>query len=134
MCTICTKQLMVKSRASINKSVYFHFPTQCLSDVLTKYFTEDSQMKLYRGTVKVIMKRGKSKIPLDVSHSVIDNFELNTSGWVGCSPAREAYQAYYSAEIKLNETFNSFVSNYRRGYQGPNTARAQIGAKFNTRM
>ena len=90
-------------------------------------------MKLYRGTAMLIMKQSCGKIPLDVSDSVIATFELNTSGWVGCSPGKESYQAYYATEIKLNETFNIFVSNCRRGYQGLNTARAQIGAKFNTR-
>ena len=111
----------------------FLFPSQHLSDMLTKYFTEDAQMKLYRDTVMQIMKQSCGKIPLDVSDSVIATFELSTSGWVGCSPGKETYLEYYATEIKLNETFNIFVSNYRRGYQGLNTARVQIGAKFNTR-
>ena len=48
------------------------------------------------------------------------------------SVAREAYNKYYSVEIDLNRTFNKFVSNYHLAYQGPNTARAQIGAKLDT--
>ena len=48
------------------------------------------------------------------------------------SAARDAYNKYYSDEVKLNDTFNRFASNYRLAYQGPNTAHAQIGAKFDT--
>jgi len=46
--------------------------------------------------------------------------------------ARKAYNKRYKAEIELNETFHRFVSNYRLAYQGPNTAPAQVGAKFDT--
>ena len=36
----------------------------------------------------------------------------------------------YEEEIKLNSEFHVFVSNYRLGYQGPNTAQDQIGSKL----
>ena len=55
---------------------------------------------------------------------------LNCSSIV--SAARKAYNKYYSAELDLNEGFHRFVSNYRLAYQGPNTAHAQVGAKFDT--
>ena len=59
------------------------------------------------------------------------NFQtLHCSGIV--SAAREAYKEKYSAEIDLNNEFNKFTSNYRLAYQGPNTARAQIGVRFDT--
>lgn len=44
------------------------------------------------------------------------------------------YKDRYQEEITLNEVFNKFVYNYQLAYQGPNTARAQIGADYNTRM
>lgn len=44
--------------------------------------------------------------------------------------ARKEYNEYYIEEVELNECFNSFVYNYRLAYQGPNTAKAQIGAKL----
>ena len=33
----------------------------------------------------------------------------------------------YTTERRLNEMFNTFVTNFKRVYQGPNTAHAQIG-------
>lgn len=44
--------------------------------------------------------------------------------------ARREYYQCYVAEIELNECFNSFVYNYQLSYQGPNTPKAQIGAKL----
>lgn len=44
------------------------------------------------------------------------------------------YKDMYQEEITLNEVFNKFVHNYQLAYQGPNTARTQIGADYNTRM
>ena len=48
--------------------------------------------------------------------------------------AQKAYENYYSAEIELNETFNMFASNFCLAYQGPNTARAQIGSKVDAKL
>ena len=45
---------------------------------------------------------------------------------------QKAHKKYYSDEIKLNETFQRFASNVYLAYQGPNTARAQIGSRFDT--
>lgn len=41
------------------------------------------------------------------------------------------YNATYAAERELNNTLNTFVTNFRRVYQGPNTALAQIESKYN---
>lgn len=41
--------------------------------------------------------------------------------------ARREYEEYYRDEITLNKDFHKFVHNYQLAYQGPNTARAQIG-------
>ena len=43
--------------------------------------------------------------------------------------ARREYNDYYTGEVELNEYFNNFVHNYTLAYQGPNTAKAQIGVK-----
>ena len=48
------------------------------------------------------------------------------------SEAKVEYSALYTSEVELNDVFNKFVTNFQLVYQGPNTARAQIGAKFNT--
>ena len=48
--------------------------------------------------------------------------------------AQKAYENYYSAEIELNETFNRFASNFCLAYQGPNTAKAQIGSKVDAKL
>ena len=42
--------------------------------------------------------------------------------------AREKYEATYREEKKLNENFNTFVTNYQLAYQGPNTLKEQIDA------
>ena len=48
-------------------------------------------------------------------------------------PARQQYEDEYRDEIELNETFNKFVANYQLYYQGPNTAQAQVMAKYEER-
>ena len=44
--------------------------------------------------------------------------------------ARLRYETYYGKETILNEHFHKFVFNYQLAYQGPNTARAQIGSRL----
>lgn len=67
------------------------------------------------------------------SCQVLTNFEMKTRHCGGIvTQAKEHYRTTYAAEIELNETFNKFVFNYRLAYQGPNTARAQIGSKHDT--
>ena len=46
--------------------------------------------------------------------------------------AQTEYNTTYAAELQLNETFHTFVSNFRRAYQGPNNAASQIGSKYST--
>ena len=61
------------------------------------------------------------------------NFDVKTKDGKGTmSGGREEYHIEYSTETQLNEMFNAFVTNYQRAYEGPNTARAQIGAKYVT--
>jgi len=94
----------------------------------------DSQVKLYCGTVLTIMNSGRGEIPLQVEEQVFATFSDRTLHCSGtASAARDAYNKYYSDEVKLNDTFNRFASNYRLAYQGPNTAHAQIGARFDTK-
>ena len=64
---------------------------------------------------------------------MIGNFDARTKHSSGAAiPAQERYEAEYSEELRLNTEFNQFVANFRLAYQGPNTARAQIGAKYDT--
>jgi hypothetical protein len=51
-------------------------------------------------------------------------------GDVVLTKPRREYNEYYMEEIELNRCFNRFVHNYQLAYQGPNTAKAQIGAKL----
>ena len=44
---------------------------------------------------------------------------------------KEQHNDTYASERKLNETFNTFVTNFKRIYQGPNTVEAQIGSSSN---
>ena len=61
-------------------------------------------------------------------------FELKTKDCVGYETlTKKMYKDTYTAEIELNETFNVFVTNFKLAYQGPNTAQAQIGSKYNTK-
>ena len=65
---------------------------------------------------------------------LLENFDAKTMHSKGAPvPARENYEAAYSEEMKLNEEFHKFVANFQLAYQGPNTARDQIGAKYDTR-
>lgn len=60
-------------------------------------------------------------------------FELKTKACVGCETlTKKLYKDTYAEEIELNETFNAFVTNFKLAYQGPNTALAQIGSKYDT--
>lgn len=61
-------------------------------------------------------------------------FELKTKDCVGYETlTKKLYKDTYAEEIELNETFNAFVTNFKLAYQGPNTAQAQIGSKYNTK-
>lgn len=47
------------------------------------------------------------------------------------SRAREAYDMDYKDEMRLNEKFNQFVTNYKAAYEGENTRKEQaIGVSF----
>ena len=64
---------------------------------------------------------------------MISHFNETTESSKGTvMPARKQYEEDYRDEIMLNEDFHRFVTNYRIVYEGPNTASAQIGAKYNT--
>ena len=66
-------------------------------------------------------------------NQVINTFDAKTHACTGTiSPAKEQYDSLYRAETHLNDTFHKFVYNYQLAYQGPNTARAQIGSRFET--
>lgn len=68
-----------------------------------------------------------------ISKFQFEDIEKTTGGRMSdvvVTNARREYNKYYTREIGLNECFNSFVYNYRLAYQGPNTAKAQIGAKL----
>ena len=41
-----------------------------MSEVLAEHLTQDAQVKLYRGTVLTILKKGGDELPLDVDESV----------------------------------------------------------------
>ncbi len=63
----------------------------------------------------------------------MDSFDKWTAEGKGvASPAKTEYSRVFAPEIELNDMFNTFVTNYQRAYQGPNTARAQIGSKYST--
>lgn len=61
---------------------------------------------------------------------VFDQRTVDGKGFT--SQAKRDYSSTFAAEMELNEQFNTFVTNYQRAYQGPNTARAQIGSKYTT--
>lgn len=64
---------------------------------------------------------------------MVSDFDAMTKHNTGAAiPAQERYRADYSGEIELNDLFHNFVANFRLAYQGPNTAHAQIGSKYNT--
>ena len=54
----------------IHKHMHAHIHTQHLCDSLTRYFTMESQVKLYRTTVLTIMNSGHGDIPLQVEEQV----------------------------------------------------------------
>lgn len=58
-------------------------------------------------------------------------FELKTKDCKGFETVtRQLYNDTYAAEVELNKTFNDFVTNFQVAYQGPNTAVAQVGSKY----
>lgn len=60
-------------------------------------------------------------------------FERKTKDCVGFETlTKKLYKDTYAEEMELNETFNAFVTNFKLAYQGPNTAQAQIGSKYDT--
>ena len=60
-------------------------------------------------------------------------FELKTKSCKGHETlTKKQYNDTYASERKLNETFNTFVTNFKRIYQGPNTVEAQIGSSSNS--
>ena len=60
-------------------------------------------------------------------------FELKTKDCQGYETlTKKLYKDTYAQEIELNETFNVFVNNFKVAYQGPNTARGQLGSKYET--
>ena len=60
-------------------------------------------------------------------------FELKTKSCKGHETStKEQYNKTYASERKLNETFNTFVTNFKRIYQGPNTVEAQIESSSNS--
>ena len=40
------------------------------------------------------------------------------------------YNATYAVELELNKAFHSFVTNYQLSYQGQNSAKVQVGSKY----
>ena len=129
-------------------------PLQNLCDSLMQYLTTEAQVKLYRSTVVTLlhfptpsMKSSSTAQVWSFMHNLtsplncllcthqqmLDAFDAKTKHSTGAVvPAIVAYMAEYSEEMKLNEEFNRFVANFQLAYQGPNTAHAQIGAKYTT--
>ena len=65
---------------------------------------------------------------------MVEKFDQNTrEGKCAQSPARERYSQEYRDEIQLNEEFDKFVTNFQQAYEGPNTAHAQTGSKYDAR-
>ena len=59
----------------------------------------------------------------------MNKFEEKTKDCKGSeTPTKTTYNITYATEIELNETFKTFVINFKLAYQGPNTADAQIGS------
>ena len=62
---------------------------------------------------------------------MLTEFQLKTKDCKGhVTLSKKLYNDTYAAEVELNEAFNTFVSNFKVAYQGPNTAHAQIGSKY----
>ena len=58
---------------------------------------------------------------------------MKTKGCKGSeTPTKRTYNITYATEIELNKAFKIFVTNFKQAYQGPNTARAQIGSTYTT--
>ena len=64
---------------------------------------------------------------------MLENFDHNTrEGQCARCPARKQYLQDYGEEITLNEEFDRFVTYLQQAYEGPNTAHAQTGSKYDT--
>ena len=55
---------------------------QEMADVLSEHLTQDSQMKLYRGTVLTILKKCGEELPLDVNEQVIWSQHIFSKCWM----------------------------------------------------
>ena len=105
---------------------------QCLCDPLTAHLSTDGHVKLYRHTVLTIISQGKGQVPHAIKESAFANFELKTKSCRACeAAAMTRYNATYAAELELNKAFDSFVTNYQLSYQGQNSAKVQVGSKYN---
>lgn len=63
---------------------------------------------------------------LDVTEDLIDRMTGDVFSQKVVSLARHKYHEYYNAEVELNDTFNTFVLNYKAAYEGRNTRKDQI--------
>ena len=45
---------------------------------------------------------------------------------------KKQYNITYATEIELNKIFNTYITNFKLAYQGPNTALVQTGSKYST--
>ena len=88
-------------------------------------------MKLYRGTVLMMISAGRGNIPLDLDEAVFATFDVRTKPCRAFeTSAMRSYKETYAVELDLNIAFNKFVYNYQLSYQGPNNAKEQIGSKY----
>ena len=119
------------------------------------FFTSEAHVRLYRSTVVTLLKfptasmrtsetalvskfciglRIASVTVLDGCVQMLEKFDQNTrEGKCSQSPAWDQYMKEYEEEIGLNEEFDRFVANFQLAYEGPNTAHAQTGSKYETR-
>jgi inositol 1,4,5-triphosphate receptor type 1 len=104
-----------------------------LCDSLTLYFTSEAQVRLYRSTVVTLLKFPTPSMRTSETAHMLANFDQKTKeGKCAASPTREQYMRDYEEEMRLNEEFDRFVANFQLAYEGPNTAHAQTGAKYDT--
>ena len=67
--------------------------------------------------------RTDTHTPIHTNTQLMDNLELYVGG---ITFEMQRYKDTYACEVKMNEEFHRFVSNYRRAYEGPNTASHQL--------
>jgi hypothetical protein len=104
-----------------------------LCDILMVYFTSEAQVRLYRSTVVTLVKFPTAAMRTADVENMLENFDRNTrEGKCAYCPAREQYIQEYEDEIGLNEEFDRFVAYFQQAYEGPNTAHAQTGSKYDT--